>query len=151
MDASLLAMDCSPCHRPTSANCSALRRPRFSSPSSTPVNRCRRACYESAQNCDFAVYVYAGPRGQAQPTPDKPASRQLACPPEGPGETLSPIDRDILEALRNSTLTARTLANKAGYRFNSYFRAFLSGLVRRGYLVVTTQGYCRAPSVQDGS
>ncbi|HLN31684.1 MAG TPA: hypothetical protein VK395_28345 [Gemmataceae bacterium] len=106
--------------------------------------------YESAENCDFAVYVYAGPRGQAQPTPDKPAGA-LACPPEGPGETLSPIERDILEALRNSTLTARTLANKAGYRFNSYFRAILSGLVRRGYLVVTTQGYCRAPSVQDGS
>jgi len=109
--------------------------------------RLPQGLYESAENCDFAVYVYAGPRGQAPTTLDKPAGA-TACPPENPSETLSPIERDILEALRDNTLTARTLANKAGYRFNSYFRAILSGLVRRGCLVVTAQGYCRAPAVQ---
>ena len=49
-------------------------------------------------------------------------------------ESLSDIERDIIEALGDKTLTGEKLARDAGHPYNSKFKSGLSGLRKRGIL-----------------
>jgi hypothetical protein len=68
------------------------------------------------------------------------SGRQTPDTPDTP-DILSPMQRDILEALSSDAMKAKELAERAGYRLNSYFRTSLSRLVNRGYLQCTRKGY----------
>jgi hypothetical protein len=67
-----------------------------------------------------------------------------AAPKAVPGA--SEIERNVLEALaRWQPLTARKLAEQAGYRLNSYFRGILARMRRDGLLRHGDAGYTAAP------
>jgi hypothetical protein len=56
------------------------------------------------------------------------------------------MERCILEATGpagNGVMTARQIASKAGYKYNSHLRAALAGLVRRARLESGLKGYRR--------
>lgn len=56
-------------------------------------------------------------------------------------QSLSPLDRIILEAAASGPLPAKRLAAEAGRSCNSHFREHLRGLVRRGLLAQGPDGY----------
>ncbi len=57
-------------------------------------------------------------------------------------------EQDILEALRNRTLTGEKLAEKAGYPYNFKFKSSLSGLRKRGILGNKSPGYFLEPEYE---
>jgi hypothetical protein len=54
---------------------------------------------------------------------------------------LTPPERSILSAAATTPMTAPRLARKLGRPCNSHFRSLLRGLVRRGLLLHTPDGY----------
>lgn len=56
-------------------------------------------------------------------------------------ENLSEIESNILDALGGETLTGEQISRKAGYPFNSTFKAVLASLRRRNILENLSPGY----------
>ena len=101
------------------------------------------AASDVAPDCFFAAsdYLegYLQISSRATTPHDAPATPHDAQQP--PDITLSEIEQNILTALGAQQMTARVIAERAGYQPHAYFRAILSGLVRRGCLQASRQGY----------
>jgi hypothetical protein len=63
--------------------------------------------------------------------------------PSAPADGSPDMQADIWEALGEDALTARQLADRSGYRLNSYFRTTLARMRREGKLIHTPEGYRR--------
>jgi hypothetical protein len=86
-------------------------------------------------------------------SPRRPAWRSEACSPS-PGGSPSPvpdtlpaglpdIQLNILDAVGDKHLTARQIAQAAGYRLTNHFRGVLAGMRRAGLLQHDDAGYFR--------
>ena len=98
--------------------------------------------------CDgcLEVYLSIGPYRQPQPTSDTSADTD-SPEPTGIPDGLKDIERNIIEALGSQSMTARQLAERAGYRLNSHFREVLASLRRRQLLNHDDDGYRLGPTV----
>jgi hypothetical protein len=76
---------------------------------------------------------------------DELANVTISLTPAGAaGQTnvqLSPLERDIVQAIGTGTLTGKQIASRAGYSFNATLRTILANLVAREVLTKTDQGY----------
>lgn len=72
---------------------------------------------------------------------DELASVSITVAPIVVPAPLSDMERAIVQALGNRTLTAKALAPAAGYRYSSYFRKVLADMTRRGLILRTADGY----------
>jgi hypothetical protein len=61
-----------------------------------------------------------------------------ADPASGP---LSEMEKNIMEALGEQTMTGEDLAKHAGYEFSSHFRTTLTSLTKRGLIGNRRPGY----------
>ena len=75
----------------------------------------------------------------ARGTPEKPREEQQTTFKNAP--TLNDAERNIIEALDREKLTGEKLAAKAGYPYNSNFKATLSSLRKRNILRNEAPGY----------
>jgi hypothetical protein len=61
--------------------------------------------------------------------------------PSGPAPALSPVEAEILGALRSGPLIGKALARRLNRAYDSGFRTILSNLVERGVLANDDSGY----------
>lgn len=93
----------------------------------------------------FPLVPAADGRGGLSPGPPAPSPPSLAEAQRPPAEPLREIEENILEALGRATMYAREIAQRSGYRLNSYFRTILAGLCKppKNRMELTMQGYRR--------
>lgn len=63
-----------------------------------------------------------------------PAAPAPASPDPGQDLRLSEMERIILEALKDQTLTAQQIAERSGYPYDSHLKTMLAAMRRRGLL-----------------
>jgi hypothetical protein len=74
------------------------------------------------------------------------------APDATPGAATCDAEQNILEAFAEcQPVTARQLAERAGYRLNSHFRGILARMRRAGLLRHDDNGYTAAPRPEGGS